>query len=367
MLRTHYDAAIIGGGFFGCCIALHLKERFKAVVVIEQERDLCSRASFVNQARIHNGYHYPRSVHTAYRSRVNFEQFVRDFPDCVVSSFVSLYCISRRQSQVSAQQFERFCRLIGAPLRPARAAHVKLFDSRLVHSVYEVTEYAFDGAILRDTLRRKLLDADVEVVLATRVEAVDGCGVRSCLRLADGSAFEADAVFNCTYAGLRHVAGLAPQVAATLKQEITEIVLIEPPDEIRSVGITVMDGPFFSTMPFPARALHSLSHVRYTPHASWLDAGSGAPQPYAALARYSRTSRARFMLNDARRYVPALSRARPVESLFEVKTVLVRSELDDSRPILVERGGSTNPTYSIMGGKIDNVYDVIHHLRCEGL
>lgn len=366
-MRSHYDAVVIGGGFFGCCVALHLKRRRASILIVEQEADLCARASFANQARIHNGYHYPRSLYTAYRSRINFRLFLEDFPECVVSSFVKLYAIGRQRSQVSARQFERFCRTIGAPLRPVRPAHAKLFDPRLVQAVYEVTEHAFDAAILRQTLRRRLDAAGVDIRLNTRVISVAAHGTRSRIVLADATGVETSAVFNCTYAGLRQVAGLRPAGPVALKQEITEIALIDPPDEIRPLGITVMDGPFFSTMPFPARGVHSLSHVRYTPHCSWIDGGDTAPDPYAVLAGYPKVSRAPHMLRDASRYVPALSRARHLESLFEVKTLLVRSELDDSRPILMERGPSAAPAYSIMGGKIDNVYDVIDHLRAEGL
>lgn len=366
-MRTQYDAVVIGGGFFGCCVALHLKKRLATVLVIEKEADLCGHASFVNQARIHNGYHYPRSLYTAYRSRINFRMFVEDFPECVVSSFVKLYAIGRQRSHVTARQFERFCRIIGAPLRPARPAHAKLFDGRLVQAVYEVTEYAFDADILRETLRRRLSDARIDVTLNARVCAVAPAGAGSLVTLAGGTAVAAAAVFNCTYAGLRRIEGLRPVAAAALKQEITEIALIEPPDDLRPLGITVMDGPFFSTLPFPARGVHSLSHVRYTPHCSWIDDGASAPDPYEVLARYPKVSKAPHMLRDARRYVPALGSARHVDSLFEVKTLLVRSELDDSRPILVERGASAAPAWSIMGGKIDNVYDVIHHLRAEGL
>ena len=32
--------------------------------------------------------------------------------------------------------------------------------------------------------------------------------------------------------------------------ELAELALIEPPEELRPFGITVMDGPFFSCMPF---------------------------------------------------------------------------------------------------------------------
>ena len=47
---------------------------------------------------------------------------------------------------------------------------------------------------------------------------------------------------------------------------------------------------------------------------------------------------------------------------FEVKTVLPQSEHDDSRPILFKRCGELPGLVSVMGGKIDNVYDLPREL-----
>jgi len=367
MSRTQCNAIVVGGGFFGCFIANYLALRMKAVTVIEQEAELFRHASWVNQARIHNGYHYPRSLQTAYRSRANFQSFVQDFPECVESNFTMLYAIGRRQSKVSPRQFERFCNIIGAPWKVARNAYVGLFDPRLIEAVYEVTEYAFDAGILRDTLRRKLNGTGVEIRLNARVDRVEARGKLSRVFLADGSELDTTWLFNCTYAGLKHVRGLSSHCHTPLKQEITEMALIKLPEEIRGLGITVMCGPFFSTMPFPPRSLHTLSHVRYTPHCSWVDTGLGSPNPYEVMAAYPRPTKSHHMLKDAQRYLPALGRARIVDSMFEVKTLLVRNEIDDGRPILMERSESANTVYSIMGGKIDNIYDVIHRLRADGL
>ncbi len=367
MSETKFDAVVIGGGFFGCSIAAYLKPHFGSVLLVDREDQLFRHASYGNQARIHGGYHYPRSLHTAYRSRVNFQSFVRDFPEAVVSSFTKLYPIARNQSKVTARQFERFCRIIGAPCKPARPEHVKLFNPRLIEAVYEVTEYAFNSDILRDTMRRKLEEANVEVSLNSAVERVQRHGSAWRIFLAGGAEVETNYIFNCTYAGLKHIPGLEPHCRTILKHEIAEMALIEPPDEIRDLGITVMCGSFFSTMPFPPRSLHTLSHVRYTPHTSWIDSGLDSPDPYEVMKAYPKETKAWHMLKDAQRYLPALARARVVDSLFEVKTLLVRNEIDDGRPILMERSESAGTVYSILGGKIDNIYDVIHRLQADGL
>ena len=89
------------------------------VALLEREPDLMQRASYVNQARIHQGYHYPRSILTGLRSRVNFDRFITEYSDCVHSEFSHYYAIARIASKVSAQQFRSFCKRIGAPLQAA--------------------------------------------------------------------------------------------------------------------------------------------------------------------------------------------------------------------------------------------------------
>src|SRR6187402_885119 len=97
-----YDVAVVGGGFFGCELASHLALSSKRVCLLEQGDDLLKRASYVNQARVHNGYHYPRHLLTALRSHVNFAQFVAEYADCVVDSFDKYYAIARRFTKVNA-------------------------------------------------------------------------------------------------------------------------------------------------------------------------------------------------------------------------------------------------------------------------
>lgn len=120
---TH-DAVIIGGGFYGAAIAIYRRSvAWKRIALVEREPALLTRASYNNRARVHNGYHYPRSFTTAYRSRINLPRFVRDWPAAVHQDFTKLYAIARRNSKVTAKQFERFCREIGAKIQ--RAAGVQ--------------------------------------------------------------------------------------------------------------------------------------------------------------------------------------------------------------------------------------------------
>lgn len=366
------DAVIVGGGFYGAAIAVYLaKQRgLKRIMLIEREPELLMRASYSNQARVHNGYHYPRSFTTAYRSRVNLPKFVRDWPLAVKQDFTKLYAISRRNSKVTAKQFERFCGQIGADIQPADPALRDLFEPRLIEDVYLVKEFAFDTTKLASWAVRELKEAGVQIRYQSRATAISK-GAQVPLQvvvesnLGTQEVITSRYVFNCTYSGLNQFKGDFPGVNTGLKQEITEMALMQMPPSLDGLGVTVMDGPFFSMMPFPARGLHTLSHVRYTPHLNWSD--KQGIDPYEKLRQYDRDTRVDRMLRDVGRYMPEILKAKHMDSLFEVKTVLVKNEGDDGRPILFEKHAELPGCYSVLGGKIDNIYDVLETLEAESI
>ena len=369
---TKMNSVVIGGGFYGVGIALYLAlhKKQRNIVLIEREGRLLSRASYTNQARVHNGYHYPRSFTTAYRSRINLPRFVEDWPQAVKKDFTKLYAIARNNSKVTAKQFSKFCREIGASIEKASPELSGLFNKRLIEEVFLVEEYAFDTAKLEEWALDELSKTNITVLYESTVTSIERTGsdhllVRFCDNSGRENDIESDYVFNCTYSGLNQYRGDFSGTHSRLKHEITEMALIDMPHGLKDVGITVMDGPYFSIMPFPAKNLHTLSHVRYTPHLNWLD--DPAKNPYQVLDEYRKNTRVDRMMRDVERYIPAIQGAAYKESLFEVKTVLMKNEIDDGRPILFETYPKIPGLYSVLGGKIDNIYDVLERLDDENI
>ena len=358
MTVTKVDALVIGGGFYGCTIAAALAESDARVVLLEAGDGLLSRASFANQARVHAGYHYPRSVLTALRSSVNFARFVAEYPECIDKSFTKLYAIARG-SKVTASQFATLCDGIRAPATPATEEHRRWFNFDLIEEVFLTREYAFDAEQMRLRALRDLERAAVDVHYGRPASRVEPTGSdRVCVVDSSGTRWSAGKVIACVYAQtntLLHSSGLPP---LPLKHELAEIPLLEVPAPLRQLGITIMDGPYFSVMPFPARKRHSIHHVRYSPHYEWFD----EEQPrdgYQHVREHRPDSNVRYMIADARRYVPALEEVEATECLFEVKTVLRQNEVDDGRPILF-RPHHGIPNFSVvLGAKIDNIFDAL--------
>lgn len=288
---------------------------------------------------------------------MNFKRFCATYDDAIDRDFVNLYAIAR-ESKVTASQFATVCEAIEAPVRPAGTDQRRVFNPDLIEEVFVTREYVFDAERLRQRAHADLERAQVDCrtgVSALAVEPVSGDRVR--VIDSEGQRWTAGAVFACVYAQtntLLHRSGLPP---LPLKHELAEIPLLDV-GPLKGLGITIMDGPFFSVMPFPARHRHSLHHVRYSPHYTWQDV-EVPRDAYEHLRRIEPASNARYMLADARRFVPALAGVKPTETLFEIKTVLTQNEVDDGRPILFRPHHGIANFSVLLGAKIDNIYDAL--------
>lgn len=365
-----HAAVVIGGGFYGCMLADALCQRPGQVVLLEKHADLMQRASYANQARVHNGYHYPRSFLTALRSRQSFPRFVETFRDCIDDSFEKYYAVAGPFSKVTARHFRNLCERIGAPLKAAPARIRKLFDPDLIDAVYRVEEYAFDAARLKQAMWDRLRSRGVDVRLQTealRVERSEHGRLHvGCLGPHGRTTLNAAHVYNCGYSQINRLLVDSGLPVIPLKHEVAELALVRMPEPLDRIGVTVMCGPFFSFMPFPARGLHSFSHVRYTPHTSWTDGGDVQLDGHRYLAELPKTTHFPLMLRDACRFMPALRDCEYVDSLWEIKTVLPASERDDSRPILLRHDVGLPNLTCVLAAKIDNVFDVLDLLDEAG-
>ena len=268
--------------------------------------------------------------------------------------------MAKRNSKVTAQQFQRFCNQIGAPIKRAEKDVKDLFSSALIQEVFEVQEYVFDAKRLREWINSSINRSNLNAHRSTEVTKVDYIenGIINVIsRNSNGNVSQESysSVFNCTYSGISQID--KDSNMTQIKHELCELALINPPSEMANLGITIMDGPFFSCMPFPSMDCHSLWHVRYSPHKYWLD--NEDCSPYQILKRTDIETRVDRMIRDGSRYIPSLKSVGYLGSIYETKTVLQKNENDDGRPILFRESKSVPGMYSILGGKIDNIYDIL--------
>lgn len=365
-----YDKIILGAGLYGLYSALHCGQKGQRILVLECDPKPFRRATYINQARVHQGYHYPRSVSTAMKSAGYFERFNKDFDFCINREFKKIYATSSRYSWSNAEQFKKFCKAANIPCEELNPS--PFFKDGMCDGVFMTREYTYDAMILKNWYLQKLSELNnIEIRYNSPAVRIDKSVDSYKVITADGAAFETEFLLNATYAASNQILDMLGLEKFGIKYELCEIILCDVNEKLREYGFTVMDGPFFSIMPFGKTGLHSLTSVTFTPHTTSFDA---LPRfGCQALSGKNCTPNHLGNCNDcpakpetafpymshlARKYLRDEYAFSYKDSLFSMKPILKSSEIDDSRPTVI-RVFSKSPTFvSVLSGKINTVYDL---------
>ena len=379
------DKLIIGAGLYGLYSALYCGKKGQQVVVLEMDEAPFSRATYINQARVHMGYHYPRSLSTAMKSAGYFKRFVEDFPFCIHQDFQQVYATSQHFSWTDAAEFRKFCKDANIPCEPLPVE--RYFNEGSCDGAFLTQEYTYDAFILRDYLLDELRKyPNVELRCGREIQRiVKGASTYEIYALHEGveEHYEAPFVLNATYASVNQVLGKIEDCSGQgsdvgesalsnepfkIKYELCEIILCKVDEKLRDIGLTVMDGPFFSIMPFGKTGYHSLTSVTFTPHKTSYDVmpkfpcmKGGSCEGYwlgnCNSCENKPESAWEYMSALARKYMRPEYEFTYEKSLFSMKPILKASEVDDSRPTVIKYA-SKSPTFlSVLSGKINTVYD----------
>ena len=371
MSALQFDKIIIGAGLYGLYSALFCCKKGQKVIVLECDDAPFKRATYINQARVHQGYHYPRSISTALKSAGYFERFNKDYAFCVNKEFDQIYATSSQYSWSDGKQFKAFCKAANIPCEELYAGNY--FKEGMCDGVFRTREYTYDAMILKDYFLNELEQYGSSVVIkyGVKICSIEKGNETYVIRTEEGESYESAFVLNSTYAGTNQILEMAGFEKFGIKYELCEIILCDVNEKLKGVGFTVMDGPFFSIMPFGKTGLHSLTSVTFTPHTTSYD-----PVPTFSCQAESKgfctTKRLGncndcpakpvtafpYMANLARKYMLDAYRFEYRNSLFSMKPILMSSEIDDSRPTVI-REYSKSPTFiGVLSGKINTVYDL---------
>ena len=370
---VQYDKIILGAGLYGLYSALFCAQRGQRVLVLEYDDDAFKRATFINQARVHMGYHYPRSFSTAIKSAGYFNRFNEDYGFCVLTKFDQVYATSTNFSWSDANEFKIFCD--AAKIRCDEVAPTRYFKEGYCDGAFLTEEYTYDAQILKRYFVEKLKEySKVEIKYGVRLNGIEKTAktFRISYKCSDsGSEIEAPFVLNATYASVNQIQNMLGFEMFKIKYELCEIILCNVNEKLHDTGLTVMDGPFFSIMPFGKTGYHSLTSVTFTPHVA-------CKEP---LPRFDCQTRSRgfchppqlgncndcpakpesawpYMSNLARKYMRDDLMFEYDHSLFSMKPILLASEIDDSRPTVIKLFSEDPMFVSVLSGKINTVYDL---------
>ena len=166
-----YDKIIIGAGLYGLYSALFCGMRGEAVLVIERESAPFKRATYINQARVHQGYHYPRSLSTALKSAHYFERFNRDFSFCINREYKKVYATSSHFSWSNGEQFKKFCKAAKIPCQELNPK--QFFKDGMCDGTFLTREYTYDAAILQRYYESHIADLkNVKILYGAKIEKI---------------------------------------------------------------------------------------------------------------------------------------------------------------------------------------------------
>ncbi len=371
------DKVIIGAGLYGLYAALYCARRGQSVVVLELDSAPFMRATYINQARVHMGYHYPRSLSTAIKSAGYFKRFTEEYDFCIHKKFQQIYATSRNFSWTDAGEFKKFCKDANIPCTEYPVG--LYFREGLCDGAFLTEEYTYDAHILRDYLLEELSGySNVSINCSRNITRIEKCGSFFevyAMHQGKEERYQAPFVLNATYASVNQVLEKVHGIDTDdfkLKYELCEIILCKGKERLENIGLTVMDGPFFSIMPFGRTGYHSLTSVTFTPHETsyarvpgfaCMEKGLCKNDEQGWLGNCNECARRpesawEYMSALARKYMREEYEFTYEKSLFSMKPILKASEVDDSRPTVI-KVSSQEPTFiSVLSGKINTVYDL---------
>lgn len=365
-MTERFDLVIIGCGIYGLYISNLEIFKNKKILMLECENTAFSRASYINQARVHNGYHYPRSLSTAKNTHDYFEKFNQEFDYAINNSFTSIYAIAKNNSLTTSKEFETFCDKADIPIEEINPNIY--FKKDKVASAYLTKEYVFDANLIKEKLLEKSKQNNVEIMYKTYIKEVVKQNNQYLLKLNNEKILETSIVINTTYASTNIINDLFGAELLDLKYELCEVELGIPSQSLRDISFTIMDGDFFSTMPFGKSDYHTLTSVHFTPHLTSyekvpkFDCQKKHKECGKNLlcncnnCEYKPHSKAKEMYELFNEYLLDDYQFEYQKSLFAIKPILMSSENDDSRPTIIKKHCS-NPTFiSCLSGKVSTIY-----------
>lgn len=321
-------AAVIGGGVFGCTVAVDLARAGAQVDLFEARGDILEGATARCQGRLHSGYHYPRSDTTAATARDAAPEFAARYPEAIRRA--QHHYVIDDEGHTSPADYLAFCDRLGLPY--------EVVDHPLVHRgmTVRVPEALVDPKVLRRLLRRDLFQLGVRLFPNQWVEPAK---------------LHHDLVVVATY---------GQPWSRPLRYEIVETAYVELGGQYAGQSFVVLDGPCASLD--PVGRTHMLYDVANSVHF----AREGKPTAptrvadqyrdliQAAGPRQTPLSRFSKMVETAGRNLRGISEHGQgvciyAGSWFSIRAVLPGVDGTDERPTLVERDGNV---ISILSGKI---------------
>lgn len=360
-LQFRKRALIIGAGIYGRYSANLLSNNGYDTTIIASDDCLnvnnskYNSASLINQARVHNGYHYPRSISTAKESSKNYERF-KEFMSDEIIPFRQIYAIPKIGTFTNASQFTKFCNRLGVK---CDETILDIVNYDKVEATFDTDEVAIDTTKMMSKIANKFTYDEYIKGIVTDLDYDDKIRKWSVTFENESHDIETlknyDLIINCSYAGINSIENMAETLSFTtnVKYELCEVAIFRDVNNVLSnTGITFMDGPFVSFMPWSQDGKWSLTSVCHTPHAelSSLDE--------LLDVRQTKSDR-ETMIRQLKKFVDSdvVDSLEFEDSYYVIKTINLNAENDDNRNVVVNFDTKMNFA-SVLSGKLDAIFEL---------
>ena len=339
--------AVVGGGIFGITAAFKLAEHYD-VDLFEKNDDLLKAASDVHHCRIHLGYHYPRSDLTVREVLQAQNSFNKEFSDAIIKDTENYYCISKRNSLTTAEEYIEFCERHNLEFIKST---LDIIDNEQIGLCVKVKEKLYDYDKLKEVCKNKLNKNNVNVLL--KKEATQEILENYDFRVL------------CTYADFNKLLENFPESQKDFQYEVCEKVFVKLPPSFNNKSILTLDGPFTSIDPVGTTGLFILGNVLHTVHQTNIGKYPHVDPKFLPLLNRGiikdpPKTNFELIIQSAVKFIPEIKNAKHFGSSFCIKAVLPYEDTTDTRPTLVSK--VNNKTFTLFSGKIPTCVEAANNV-----
>lgn len=329
--------AVVGGGMFGVASALELDEAGFNVHLFEKRSDILKGASGSNHWRLHRGYHYPQSDKTAESAYKTEPLFRKRFEDTVITERNHYYAVAK-ESWVSYEDYLSFLDFHGLEYEEK---NLDLVNDKKVEGTLLVNENHVCPEKLRKVCWEQLEDSEVTLHLNTTIS--DILSLKSY-----------DYKIIATYASSNTLLPNDHPLRRKYRFEVCEVPLITLPENHTNNNIIVVYGPFMSVDHWGSTEKFVMGDYHHMRHHTNVGYKPEIPEKYEQLindgiVNAPDVTNFESFKNHGKQFIPGVSSANHVGSLFTIRTVLPEASETDARPTKIRQ---SDDVISIFGGKL---------------
>ena len=228
---------VIGAGWYGCITAQFFLDKGHKVIIYEQN-EIFSGASFANQNRLHLGFHYARNFATRNLCKQSFEWMKEHFGFAIKEMNYNYYCVSN-QSLLDANTYLDIFRnytydIIKDPIIDVNESQI-IINTKECYINHKLVKEYWSNKLHKHLIQKQIFPDDIKKVLTSKF----------------------DFVFDCTNSSIYNITNTKSELAISFIYKNTSEL---------NAAITVVDGNFCSLYPYDLdNHLYTLTSVLHTP------------------------------------------------------------------------------------------------------